>query len=69
MLHTLNKIEMNNIIFLLGEDWFNLFIKKNGLALRKPEATSLARQTAFNKHVVEEFYTKLSDVYARCVFL
>lgn len=59
MLHTLNKIEMNNIIFLLGENWFDLFIKKNGLALRKPEVTSLARQTAFDKHVVERVLHKV----------
>lgn len=36
---------------MAGKDWLKIFRKKyaNELALRKPEATSLARSTAFNK--------------------
>ncbi|XP_067936994.1 tigger transposable element-derived protein 1-like [Watersipora subatra] len=51
-----------------GKDWFENFRKRNGLAIRQPEATSLARQVASNRPVVSEFYSRLADVYSRCKF-
>ncbi|XP_050300113.1 uncharacterized protein LOC126738716 [Anthonomus grandis grandis] len=51
---------------MAGEEWFAGFLRRNPeLSIRKPEATSLARMTAFNKTVVGEFFGKLKTVYSR----
>ncbi|XP_077971387.1 uncharacterized protein LOC144425721 [Styela clava] len=43
--------------------WFWLGLKaRNNLAIRSPEATSLARATAFNRHTVGQFYKNLAKV-------
>lgn len=52
-------------INILGLDWLTSFLRRCGLAVRSPEATSLARQSAFNRGAVEGFFEKLSDVYER----
>ena len=41
--------------------------KHSDLSLRKPEACSLSRATAFNKHTVATFFEKLKNVYDRNV--
>ena len=39
-------------------------MKRNSdLSLRKPEACSLSRATAFDKHTVAAFFEKLKNVY------
>jgi len=49
-----------------GEDWLcSLMKRRPELSLRTPEATSLARATAFNRHNVKEFFDNLSDVRRR----
>ncbi|KAI4819416.1 hypothetical protein KUCAC02_004663, partial [Chaenocephalus aceratus] len=48
-----------------GPDWFNAFKARYHLACRVPEATSLGRATAFNKHNVGEFFDNLSKVMDR----
>lgn len=49
-----------------GIDWLKSFMRRRGeLSLRSPEATSLARATAFNRHTVGEFFSNLEDVRAR----
>lgn len=46
-----------------GVDWFAGFIKRNPiLSIRTPEATSAERASAFNKHNVNDFFTKLGDI-------
>lgn len=41
---------------MAGDDWFSAFLNRNPeLSIRKPEATSLARMTAFNGTVVGVF--------------
>ncbi|XP_034061484.1 uncharacterized protein LOC117539414 isoform X2 [Gymnodraco acuticeps] len=51
-----------------GPDWFNAFKARYHLACRVPEATSLGRATAFNKHNVGEFFDNLSKVKDRDIF-
>ena len=48
-----------------GEDWLKGFQNRHmDINLRQPEATSIARATAFNKHNVESF-NNLKDVFTR----
>ena len=53
---------------LAGNNWLYCFIKRNsGSSLRKPEACSLSKTTAFNKHTVAAFFKKLKNVCDRHV--
>ena len=51
-----------------GQDFWLSSKETNGLAIRSPEATSLARASAFNQHRVGEFYENLSTVMDRYKF-
>ena len=54
---------------MAGKEWFSLFMKRNTrLSLRTPEATSLARSTAFNQANIDQFFTKLGEVIDRYHF-
>ena len=53
---------------LAVNDWLYGFMKRHSdLSLRKPEACSLSRATAFNKHTATAFFDKLRSVYDRNV--
>ena len=45
-----------------GADWWQGFKNRNHLAVRKLEATSFARATAFNRAIVDLFYNNLASV-------
>jgi hypothetical protein len=54
---------------MAGEDWLSGFLKRNSdLAVRTPEATSLARATSFNRQNVSSFFARLADVLDRYKF-
>ncbi|KAG5885592.1 hypothetical protein JTB14_024773 [Gonioctena quinquepunctata] len=49
-----------------GKQWFREFMESHReLSLRKPEATSLARATSFNRHNVGMSFTKLKEITDR----
>ena len=51
-----------------GMDWWKGFKVRNKLSIRAPEATSMARATAFNKPMVDQFYDNLSSVLDTYMF-
>ena len=50
---------------LAGKDWAYSFIRRNGLSLRQPEPTSIARAIGFNPVQTKIFYDLLKDIYQR----
>lgn len=47
---------------MAGRDWLEGFLKRNEISVRKPEATSINRITAFNKTEVALFYKNLEKL-------
>lgn len=52
-----------------GKDWLYGFLRRHPtISLRKPESTSLARITAFNREEVSIFYANLSSLVEKYKF-
>lgn len=52
-----------------GEDWLRAFFRRHqGLSIRKPEATSIGRMSAFNRHNVDLFYNNVHEVLTKYHF-
>jgi len=63
------KNKFNHHRKLAGVDWFRNFIRRNpSVTVRKPEATSMSRITAFNKTEVTLFFQNLEKVMEKYNF-
>jgi hypothetical protein len=52
-----------------GPDWFGNFMKRQPrLSLRKPEGTSIARASALNHPVMDNFYDQVEELYDKHSF-
>ena len=52
-----------------GKDWVRAFLcRHKELSIRKPEATSIGRMSAFNKHNVDMFYSNVHEVLTKYKF-
>ncbi|XP_045461681.1 uncharacterized protein LOC123671731 [Harmonia axyridis] len=63
------KHDFNKSTRLAGRVWFEGFIARNNISVRKPEATSINRVTAFNKTEVGRFYNLLEELMEKYKFL
>ena len=52
-----------------GQDFWLSFKERHHLAIRTPEATSLARATSFNRYTVGTFFDNLARVMDKHKFL
>lgn len=50
---------------MAGKEWMYLFMRRHPLSLRKPEGCSVARNMAFNKENVNQFFSNLKGVYEK----
>jgi hypothetical protein len=54
---------------LAGTDWLEGFLRRNpGISLRRPQATSINRISAFNKEEIVKFYDNLQGVMMKYQF-
>lgn len=63
------KNNFNNEHKIAGLDWYYNFMRRHpNISLRRPEATSLNRVTAFNKEETQRFFTNLQDLMLKHKF-
>ena len=52
-----------------GREWLRGFMARNSkISIRNPQATSLARATAFNQHTVQTFFDKVEGILNKFKF-
>ncbi|KAL4092450.1 hypothetical protein QTP88_026951 [Uroleucon formosanum] len=71
MFYGLSPIDLRKAAyeFAVVKDWLQAFIKRHPkLSIRKPEATSIARISGFNKAAVQLFFSNLNEVYQKYSF-
>lgn len=56
----------NRATGMAGKDWYHCFMSRHPeISLRRPEATSLSRITAFNEEEVDIFFTNLTQLISK----
>ncbi|XP_030037458.2 uncharacterized protein LOC115452977 [Manduca sexta] len=63
------KHNFNKVTKMAGRDWLTAFMARNNISVRKPEATSINRITAFNKEEVQLFFKLLEEIMEKHKFL
>ena len=63
------KHNFNKASKMAGRDWLHAFMARNNISVRKPEATSINRITAFNKTEVRLFYELLGQLMEKHRFI
>ncbi|CAG4961125.1 unnamed protein product [Colias eurytheme] len=56
------KHNFNKVTKMAGRNWLTAFMARNNISVRKPEATSINRITAFNKEEVQLFFKLLEEI-------
>ncbi|KAJ8940714.1 hypothetical protein NQ318_009117 [Aromia moschata] len=54
---------------MAGRDWLHTFMTRNNISIRKPEATSINRITAFNKTEISSFFELLGQLMEKHRFV
>jgi len=55
---------------MASEDWLLGYMDRHPiLSLRRPEATTLARMSAFNQDTISNFFNKLEELFTRYAFV
>ncbi|KAJ8937646.1 hypothetical protein NQ318_002160 [Aromia moschata] len=54
---------------MAGRDWLHTFMTRNNISIRKPEATSINRITAFNKTEISLFFELLGQLMEKHRFV
>lgn len=63
------KHNFNTASRMAGRVWFEGFVSKNNISVRKPEAISINTVTAFNRSEVQQFYNLLEELMEKYKFL
>ncbi|KAG7294875.1 hypothetical protein JYU34_002823 [Plutella xylostella] len=63
------KHNFNQASKMAGRDWLHAFMARNNISIRKPEATSINRITAFNKTEVSLFFELLGQLMEKHKFV
>lgn len=63
------KHNFNQSSKMAGRDWLHAFMTRHNISIRKPEATSINRITAFNKTQISMFFELLGQLMEKHRFV